>query len=259
MELGMPFLLETATLEDACALAGELGLQFVELNMNFPQCGLEQLDAKRLNELKRQYGLYFTIHLDENLNPFEFNPMVRKAWLDTVSHAIRIAKEIDAPILNMHLCKGVFITLPDRKTYLYSKYGQAYQEAGDALAELCEQELSQCDSFMLIENTGGFAPHEQRMIDRLLESPRFGLTLDVGHSLCAGDMDMPFYMERIDRLRHMHLHDAKGTHCHLALGDGVMDIGQKLTLAREHNARIVLETKTIETLRASVRRLAQWR
>lgn len=68
MDFGMPFLLETRSIEDCVRLCAELGLDFVELNMNFPQCRLSALSADRLNEIRKNSGIYFTIHLDENLN-----------------------------------------------------------------------------------------------------------------------------------------------------------------------------------------------
>ena len=37
MQFGMPTLIENRRLEDNVALCNELGLQFVELNMNFPE------------------------------------------------------------------------------------------------------------------------------------------------------------------------------------------------------------------------------
>ncbi len=48
MQYGMPTLIENRTLEDNVSLCSSLGLQFIELNMNFPEyqveC-LEQTDA----------------------------------------------------------------------------------------------------------------------------------------------------------------------------------------------------------------------
>ena len=39
---------------------------------------------------------------------------------------------------------------------------------------------------------------------------------------------------------------------HLALGDGEIDLIERLKIAKECNARCVLETKTIEALKKSV-------
>lgn len=252
----MPFLLETKTLEDACALARSLGLAFVELNMNFPECGLERLNAGALKALQKEYGLYFTLHLDEGLDAFAFNPLVRGAWIETARRALRLAVAVDAPVVNMHMPKGVYITLPDRRAYLYEMYHDEYTRAAQTLRALCNAELAGGGTTLAIENTDGFAPHERQAVDALLESPHIRLTLDVGHSFCAKDADMPFYEARPDRLRHMHLHDATGARCHLALGDGELDIAAKLRLARQSGARVVLETKTVAALRASVATLS---
>jgi hypothetical protein len=37
MQYGMPTLIENRTLEDNISLCSSLGLQFIELNMNFPE------------------------------------------------------------------------------------------------------------------------------------------------------------------------------------------------------------------------------
>ena len=54
-----------------------------------------------------------------------------------------------------------------------------------------------------------------------------------------------------DRLRHMHLHDARGRRDHLALGTGEVDWPRYLSLAEERSCRVVLETKTAAALRQS--------
>ena len=73
IDLGMPALIELPEPEDCGALCQELGLQFVELNMNLPQYQPDRIDKDRLRKIREEYGIYFTIHLDENLNPADFN------------------------------------------------------------------------------------------------------------------------------------------------------------------------------------------
>ncbi|GFH95222.1 hypothetical protein IMSAGC003_01763 [Lachnospiraceae bacterium] len=48
MDLGMPTLIELPEVEDCAALCAELGLQFVELNMNMPQFQTGSLEESRL-------------------------------------------------------------------------------------------------------------------------------------------------------------------------------------------------------------------
>lgn len=254
-EFGMPFLLEMNTLEECVSLCAELGLSFVELNANFPACQLSRLDPRRLKTLADEKGIYFTFHVEEECDPFAFNPSVRGAWMQTMRESITFARALDMPVVNMHFPRGVYITLPDRKVFLYSKYEQEFCQALEQFRAMCEDLLTGCRTRISIENTSGWKPHEQRAIEYLLASPVFGLTLDIGHSHGTGDEDEPFFRLHEDRLLHMHGHDALGRRNHLALGDGEIDLRSRFDLARRHNARIVLETKTIEALRTSVGRL----
>lgn len=258
MDFGMPFLLETRSLEEGVELCQTLGLQFIELNMNFPQCQLEQLDAERLNEIRQKTGLYFTIHLDENLNISDFNMEVREAYLRTVENTIALARRIEAPIINMHLAKGIYITLPEKKVFLFEEYSTYYMENMYRFRNMCEKALEGSGIRIAVENTDGFMEHEKRAIEFLLESKVFGLTLDIGHSHAAKDMDLPFFDRHKDKLLHMHAHDAKGKQNHLAFGDGEIDLQERLGRAKAAGARVVLETKTIEALTNTVQKVKSY-
>ena len=255
MDFGMPFLLENNSLEECAALCQRLRLSFVELNANFPAC--QNLRADMLRKLAGQYGLYFTLHLEEECDPFAFNGRVRDAWLRTVHDAIVLAKDAGIPLINMHLPKGVYITLPDRRVFLYNSYAGEYQRALLEFRRMIESEIGDSVLRLCVENTNGFAPHEQDALELLLESPVFGLTLDIGHSHGAGNVDIPFYEKHMDRLMHMHGHDALGKKNHLALGDGEIDLPGRFAWAAKSGARVVLETKTIAALETSVSRLPE--
>lgn len=256
MDYGMPFLLETAAPADAAALCASLGLRFVELNASFPPCQPERLDPAQLRSLMAQYGIYFTLHAHEELDPFSDNAAVRSAWLQTLEHTLALAVALNMPTVNMHLARGVYITLPDRRVYLYDAYAQDYQQNAEALTALAERMLAGTNTMLCIENTEGFAPHEQRLLEQLLRSPCIGLTLDIGHSHARNDADIPFYQAHSDKLRHMHGHDARGKRNHQALGDGEIDLVSRFTWAKQSSARVVLETKTIAALRQSIAWLA---
>lgn len=253
MEFGMPFLLETETIESCITLCEELGLQFIEWNMNFPQCQLSNFDIKRLNFIRIEKNIYYTLHLDESFNICDFNEHIRNAYLRTITEAIAFAKQANIPIINMHLAKGIFITLPERKEYLFRMFRNHYFDCILEFRKLCENLTANSDIKIAIENTDGFAPHEQEALELLLESPCFGLTLDIGHSHAAGNIDIPFYEKHMDNLIHMHAHDAIGTKNHLAFGDGEIDLRQRLNMAHAVNARVVLETKTIAALSKTVK------
>ena len=59
----------------------------------------------------------------------------------------------------------------------------------------------------------------------------------------------------MDRLSHMHLHDAAGRKNHLPLGAGELNWREKIALAQAHGARAVVEVKTPAALHDSVKAL----
>ena len=255
MDFGMPTLVELATTERNAALCAELGLQFVELNMNLPEyadvAGIDRALQRRLAE---QYGIYFTLHLDERMDVCDFNPLVRAAYLETLRRALELAGELSMPILNLHFSYGVYFTLPESRVWLYERHSCAFEGALDALRALVDAHCPR-GTRVCIENTNGFPSFARRGIERLLTSPSFGLTLDVGHMHAIADADAPFYAAHMDRLAHMHLHDAAGRKNHLPLGAGELNWREKIALAEAHGARAVLEVKTPAALRETVEML----
>ena len=266
MQFGMPTLIENRTLADNVALCAQLGLSFVELNMNFPEYQVARLEeTDELLRLGQAAGVYFTIHLDENLNVADFNPLVTAAYLETVRRTIAVAQRLlplrdrygDAgqPLtVNMHLHHGIHITLPDRKVQMYDRDFDTYLRAFARFRTLCEEWIGDSPLRIVIENTDGFFAYERRAIEYLLQSPVFGLTWDIGHSKATGERDVPFLLAHEDRLLHFHIHDGTETppRNHLALGDGEIDLNARLSLACRRGARCVLETKTMEALKQSV-------
>ena len=110
------------------------------------------------------------------------------------------------------------------------------------------------DILIAVENTDGFREYEKKAIAYLLESPQFGLTWDIGHSKATREKDVPFLLEHRERLIHFHIHDGTETppRNHLTLGDGEINLADRLQLAKSRQARCVLETKTVAALKQSV-------
>ena len=266
MQFGMPTLIENRTLEENARLCARLGLRFIELNMNFPEYQLEALEQTDcLIRAAERKGIYYTIHLDENLNIADFNTLVSIAYRETVRRTIAVAKKLvclrdrfgdkSQPLtLNMHMNHGIYITLPDRKVRMYERDFASYMTSYRIFRDRCEEWIGDADLRIVIENTDGFKDYEKEAIAYLLASPCFGLTWDIGHSKAAGETDVPFIMANREKLCHFHIHDGteKPPRNHLALGDGGIDLAARLNLAEERNARCVLETKTVAALEQSV-------
>ena len=271
MQFGMPTLIENRTLEDNVNLCESLGLKFIELNMNFPEYQADKLeDTEYFMSLADKAGIYYTIHLDENLNIADFNRLVTDAYLETTRRSIEVAKKLlvlrdkygdkSQPLtINMHMHHGIFITLPDRKVQMYERDFNVYMKSFETFRNKCEGWIGDSDIKICVENTDGFKEYEKKAIKFLLGSPKFGMTWDIGHSKGIKEIDVPFILENKDRLIHFHIHDGKEEppKNHLALGDGDINLHERLNLARERNARSVLETKTIEALKKSVKWLKE--
>ncbi len=265
MLFGMPTLIENRTLEENVSLCVSLGLRFIELNMNFPEYGPDRLaQTDNLLRIGEDAGIFFTIHLDENLNVADFNRLVSQAYLETVRLTIESAKTLAClqerfgggrpMILNMHMNHGVHITLPDRKVQMYERDNGVYMESFAAFRSLCEEWIGSSGMMIAIENTDGFRDHEKRAVEYLLKSEKFGLTWDIGHSKACREKDEPFLLAHRERLIHFHIHDGMESppRDHLTLGDGEIDLAERLRLAESLGAGCVLETKTAEALNRSV-------
>ncbi len=273
----MPNLIENRTLADNIRLCRRLNLQFIELNMNFPEYQIDKLEhTDEFYRAAKEAGIYYTIHLDENLNIADFNRLAADAYLETVRRTVEAAKSwiplrdqygsrTQPLVINMHMHHGIFITLPDRRVQMYDRDFDIYMNSFIKFRALCEKWIGDWDIVISIENTDGFRGYEKKAIEYLLESPKFGLTWDIGHSKTNGETDVPFLMEHSEKLRHFHVHDGiaqsgeRPGRNHLALGDGEINIRERLSMADARNARCVLETKTVAALEKSVEFLSACR
>ncbi len=252
MQFGMQTLIEANGLEACAAICKRLGLSFIELNMNLPHFQLDSVDVAYFKDIARKYGVSYTIHLDENLNISDFNPYIAEAYMKTVKETVELAKALDIPVLNMHLSRGVYFTLPMKKVYLFSEYKEKYLKTIRDFRTMCETAIGDSDIKICIENCNGYPDFQKESLEILLASPVFGLTFDIGHNHGYGGLDEPYIIDKKDKLCHMHLHDAVGRSNHLPLGSGELDLNKYLTLAREQNCSVVLEVKTLEGLEQSV-------
>lgn len=253
LKLGMPTMVEMNSIEEGAALCRELGLAFLELNINFPQFSLEKLDVKRLREISEEYGIYYTLHLDDEMSIADFNPYIADGYCRTVYDAVELAKQLGIGKLNMHMSRGAKYTLPDRVIYFFEAYEKEYLDRIRAFRDTCTAAVGDSGVMICVENTAGYLPFQQKAVDALLESEAFGLTFDIGHNYCSGNMDENWILSRGERLHHMHVHDAMdGKKDHRTLGTGELDITRYLALAEVHDCTVVLETKTFEALRQSM-------
>lgn len=253
IEFGMPAMIELESIEDSAALCAELGLSFLELNTNFPAQQPHLLDPDALNRISKQYGIGYTIHLNDEMAVADFSPSVAAGYREAVLETIDFAKKIHAKKLNMHISEGAHYTMPDRIVYFYEAYQDAFLKGMAAFRDACEVAIGDSGITICMENSKAYYPFQKAALDVLLESKVFCLTLDIGHSFCSGYVDEDWILARSSRLKHMHMHDAKEKNKdHLPLGTGEMDILRYLDIASTNDCTVVLEVKTVSGLRESV-------
>ena len=95
MTYGMPTLVECKDIYDCAHVARENNLDFIEINMSFPQYQTESLDVTALARLAKENSLYYTIHADEQMNPFDFNKNVSACYFEEMRKCIRFAKALE--------------------------------------------------------------------------------------------------------------------------------------------------------------------
>ena len=259
MDFGMPSLIESKSLEECAALCRDLGLSFIELSMEMPEYQPERIGVERLAEAADKFGIYYTLHFEDVLNPWAGNDRVAAAYTETVLRTVEFAKRLSISVLNMHFFEGGYITLPDRKVYVYKEYSEEFMRKVTAFRDACTETVGDSGIKITVENTRSFmVDFVAEGIDLLLQSPVFGLTFDTGHDAAHGFGQYPLIERNSERLCHMHLHDyspERGDH--LPVGEGTLNIEKYLDLAEEHNCRVLLETKTAEGVRHSVSRIRE--
>ncbi len=230
---GMPTLLELDSLEENVKLCKELGLEFVEINMNMPEYQVEALDKDELIRLMDTYGIYFTFHMADNLDIANFQKEVRDVNVSLVHKTLEFAASIGSPIVNMHLQKGVLFTLPNQKVYIYDKYVERYLDYINTFGQEIEQRLSGTDLRLVVENTGDFnLDFAKQSAQSLINQDHIGMTYDIGHDFSSFGNDRDFIIENLSKITHMHIHDAIGEDHHLALGSGDMQLNRYIGFAR---------------------------
>lgn len=271
LHFGMPTLIELNSLKENIELCKKLKLNFIELNMNIPLfsvLGIEEennFELKKiideLNFYQKEFGIYFTIHLDENFNFADSNIYIKNAYLKTLKAVIKNSKKINCPIINMHLNKGIYFTLPTEKVFLFEKYKEEFNNSLEEFIKFCNCEISDSNIFISIENTDGWTDFEKKSIEKILMNKNFSLTFDIGHSQAIGNIDQDFILKNKSKLKHFHIHDGTLPNAatkqfgrnHLQLGTGNINLKEKIYLAKETNSRCVIETKTVESLVESVK------
>ena len=249
IKIGMPQLYEYDTIEDNLKLAKKLGLDFIELNLNFGYCRKE-MEAKTVSDLLKKYDIEATLHFYDEADMGSYQEVV-DAYL---THLERYAKLGEGYIhqINMHLIPGPVVTISGVKNYIYEKEYDEYIARLVANFKRAEAICNKYNINMVIENTDNIPAYTTRTYHDLLNN-NFRFCYDIGHDHLSFDIVWNLLKDIELPFDEFHIHDAcDRKKCHLALGDGVLDVAKFKRLAEKNNAYVVLEVKQSEDLLVSV-------
>jgi len=260
MKLGIPTLIELPNIKAHLELCKLWGLDFVEINMTYPDYQPENLKAKVIREYKRKYNIDFSLHLPEDLNPASFHSEVRHAYCNRLVEMMYWAAEAEIKVVNVHLPKGIYISLPKRKMFLYDEHFEYYLQCMISAVESIIPIAEKYGISFCIENCGDFGnKYQKALLESVLHHKQVGITWDVGHDYSSKYKDFEVIDKYIDKVRHIHLHDSNGQRDHLSLGTGEIDIPRIYKFSEERNISMVIEVKSKKALIRSISHLEQFK
>lgn len=253
-KFGMPTLIEKNSISENAVLCRELGLDFIELNMNLAYCMPENNCPEYMMELKEKHNIEFTIHFPEEIDFGCFYEEIRQANIRLFEYIAMWASKFGVRKINIHMNSGIYFTLPDRKMFTYEKNNDLFIENFiDSMFKIRDIAkplgIKVCVENLQVHN------FIEKTFEKLCDIPNIYFTWDVGHDAMTGYKMEKLYLKHPEKLIHMHLHDYNGVSDHQVLFDGNIPLEERINFAQDNDLSVLIETKTEEALKESVKRL----
>ena len=248
MKIGMPQLFEFDNIEDNLRVGKELGLDFIELNLNFG-CTRKEMEEGKVAFLLKEYNMEATLHFYDEADLASYEEVVN-AYITLLKRYLKLGKDYIKQI-NIHLIPGPVVTVSGVKNYIYDK---EYDDYINRLIKNLSKAQKICQKYhinMVLENTD-LLPDYQKKVYYKLQEEGFRFCYDVGHDYLSNDklysiqkgIDLP--------CGEFHIHDGANSKCHLALSDGIIDFNKFKDLLKNNDSYVVLEVKQASDLVKSV-------
>lgn len=212
-------------LEDALTILAELGYRSVAITVDYHALDPFDLDPRqrdRVANLLRQTGLRCVIETGARflLDPrrkhrptlLDHDPLPRLAFL---TECLELAAELQADAVSFWSGSG-----DEDEAILWPRLIAGCRALCDEAERFGVRLAFEPEPGMFIDTMDRY----ERLFDAVAH-PLFGLTLDVGHLHCQGELPVAPHIERWrDRLWNVHIEDMRaGVHDHLMFGAGEMD------------------------------------
>jgi sugar phosphate isomerase/epimerase len=168
---------------------------------------------------KTMHGAFYDLH------PGSLDPLVREVARKRVLQSLRIAGELSFSDVVFH--------------HDYVPNTSSPEEWTGRLVEFWKGILEQTSerTRLHLENVFDATPKViKRLVDRI-NSPRFGICLDIGHAYAFSETSVFEWVETLgSRISYVHIHDNNGKKDeHLAIGDGSIPIKRVLDALETHS------------------------
>ncbi len=229
-------------LADAIAILSELGYRGIALTPDVNHLGLPEPDDESVAAFREQLRKHDLTCVIETGARFLLDSR-RKHQPTLISPT---AEERDQRLTFLYKCVSLAVALDVGVVSLWSGTttdAASFDITMDRLVESCKPLVEDA------ANSGvrlAFEPEPGMFIDTMdkfeelhakVNHPHFGLTLDVGHLVCTGELPIGDHIRKWKKwLWNVHLDDMRpGVHDHLMFGEGIVDLADAFAALREIN------------------------
>jgi sugar phosphate isomerase/epimerase len=228
-------------LEDALAILAELGYGSVALTLDYHALDPFEPELPRRTERLRtlldrlrlrsvvETGARFLLDPRRKHQPTLLSPRPdeRAARLEFLRRAVRVAHELGSDAVSFWSGAPADAAPHDA---LLGRLAEGCKTLCEDAAGRGVRLAFEPEPGMLIDSMARFA-----VLSRLVDHPAFGLTLDVGHLHCQGELPVADHVRRwLGVLWNVHIEDMRrGVHEHLMFGEGEIDFGPVLAALRQ--------------------------
>ncbi len=240
-------LLWAHTFEEILSAAHELGYDGVELWAY--QLLRDEADPAAVAARARALGLTVTMHaLSWDLNPTSRLPGVARASQDALTQSVELAAAVGAHLLVIH---------PGHTSAPHDDSAPYWPALITSVQQIADQAAS-CGLQVGVEHMEAreieylITPDDANRLVREVDRPNVGTVLDIAHIPWGEDETR--FLQRLERVVHVHLSDADETRLHLPLGQGRRDLVPILCALAPYHGSVALEGFSI----SAGRDLARW-
>jgi len=245
-----------------CLKSGLTALQLVgDFHVNFPE-NISKIEREKVKNLIYDNGFHLHYHAPSDIPLASRHNILREGGLLRMREYIELAAQMGAKSFVFHPGRFAFYKIGSGKMVLAKRdipeiYLKRFYDSAARLVEYSAGRLN-----ILLENTFSFTSQLIDIITRFLNLPSTGLVWDIGHehldrkthhrNYPSKVQPSEFFLERLNKVKLAHLHDALKNRSHLPLGSGEIDIAAYIDIFTRSNIDMIIEVFNENDLKASI-------